>query len=684
MLADVLVVFDELAAEAAARLIGGFVALSWPGGVRKLDEVDWSPLRGRLVAILPHHGAARSKAPGQAGQFIERRRQPNLRAGAAIAQLLEGYQARLLAVIDTGPPEAHPDGWSLSGALEAGWTGDQAQEWFVARIPQSWPMRKDNIAIPPGAPPEGPPPAAPPEDDLPVIRWEEGRLPQIVTEAEAALLASGQRLFQRAGAGMVVRVVRRDAPTVRHYKRPPGALGIVMVDPPYLVDVLTRVARWERWDAKAEAPRRINAPDKAALTFLSRVGEWRLPLLRGTISAPTLRPDGTILQSPGYDAATQLWYDACGIRYPPIPESPTRAAAQAALERLIDVFSTIPFKTNVDHSVALAFALTALVRRSLPSAPLGAITAPVARTGKTLIADCIAILAMGTVAPAMTLPSSDEEAEKTALAVLMEGDPVVLIDNVERPLGGDWLCTMLTSEYKSQRLLGRSEMVKVPTTTLVLATGNHLVIQGDLRARALVCRIDANIEHPERREFERELREQFMAARPELVAAGLTLMRAFIATGQSAHDQVAQWGGFEQWSAMVRAPLVWLGCDDPCDSFKELEQNDPERMQLLQMIGAWCDSFPDRAGAGGASGPATAGDAIEVAGRGAIGGASESDRRMELICLEVGTGRKSGKFDARTLGNWLRSRVDRPVDGLKLVKAGDRDHSTLWKVAKVA
>jgi hypothetical protein len=75
---------------------------------------------------------------------------------------------------------------------------------------------------------------------------------------------------------------------------------------------------------------------------------------------------------------------------------------------------------------------------------------------------------------------------------------VVLIDNVERPLEGDTLCAVLTSEAYRQRVLGRTEMMSVPTTTLFLATGNHLVISGDLRTRALLCRIDPKVEHPSR------------------------------------------------------------------------------------------------------------------------------------------------------------------------------------------
>jgi hypothetical protein len=132
------------------------------------------------------------------------------------------------------------------------------------------------------------------------------------------------------------------------------------------------------------------------------------------------------------------------------------------------------------------------------------------------------------------------------LAVLAEGDQVVLIDNVERPLEGDTLCVVLTSEYYRQRVLGRTEMMSVPTTTLFLATGNHLVISGDLRTRALMCRIDPKTEHPEQRQFDVELREWMTRERPKLVAAGLTMMRAFIATGQRPREQCETWGRFEK------------------------------------------------------------------------------------------------------------------------------------------
>jgi hypothetical protein len=532
---------------------------------------------------------------------------------------------------------------------------------------------------------DGAPPGAddePPPEGLPVIRWTGGDLPEIVDQAEDALKQSGEEIYQRDR--MLVRVMRRAMPSVRNYKRPAGTLGIVPVELPYLVETFTRSARWEKWDARKKNPdnpdklgdwRAINAPEQAASTYMARAGHWKLPQLWAVISAPTLRPDGTILQTPGYDAALKTWYDPCGVEFPVIPEHPTHEDAEIAMGKITRAFATLPFESEVDASVAYSLALCSLVRRSLTSAPLGAITAPVMAAGKTLLADCISILATGSSAPAMTYAETDEEARKTALAVLMEGDAVVLIDNVERPLQGDWLCSILTQETFSQRMLGRTEMVKVLTTTLILATGNQMIIAGDLRTRALLCRIDPKHEHPEEREFKVDLRDWFLAHRTELVVAGLTVMRAYIASG--AHDIVKPWGRFEKWSEMVRAPLVWLGLPDPCTSLKAIERDDPERGTHLQLMSAWHTCFGDKA--------KTSHEACEVARKAAVMDSSLAgdEKALEAILREIAVDR-GGAFNARRLSAWLRKHAERRAGGLLIVKdIDDNNHVGTWKVTKV-
>jgi hypothetical protein len=572
---------------------------------------------------------------------------------------------------------------------------DLVMEWSSAKKPAEalhWLADKLGIALEKrgrgrsagraGEPPTGGDDGVGEEDDEPrTIKWIQGKLPEIVDEAEDALIRSRQRIYQRAG--FLVRVVRRDTPSVRHYKRQPGSLGLVTVDAPYLVEALTRAARWEKWNARAKPKEEggppgdwvpMNAPELAAATYISRRGHWKLPVLWSAISCPTLRPDGTVLQEPGYDKKMRCWYDPCGVDFPKIPDNPTREDAEAALKMLKAAFGSFPFETEADRSVALALVLTAVVRRSLPSAPLGGITAPVMASGKTLLADCIGILPTGVSVPAMKYAETDEEATKTMLAVLAEGDQVVLIDNVERPLEGDTLCVVLTQESFRQRVLGRTEMMSVPTTTLFIATGNHLVISGDLRTRALLCRLDPKVEHPEQRQFNTELRGWITERRPQLVAAALTIMRAFIVTKQQPRDFCMQFGRFEDWTDMVRAPLIWLGCEDPCATLAELEREDPERNELARVMSAWHTVFQEDA--------RTARDAIDLALKSrteppdiVAAGASALDLVLREICKA-----RDGALDSKRLGHWLRSHANRLVDGRKFVKGKVENHTQLWKV----
>lgn len=494
------------------------------------------------------------------------------------------------------------------------------------------------------------------------IRWIEGELPRVVDEAEAVLLQNGEQFYQRGA--MIVRVVRRKALSARNFNRADGALGLVMVDPPYLVETLTRSANWRRYDKRRDEWRPINCPDRVAVHYLARSGSWRLPRLWAAINAPTVRPDGSVLQEPGHDPSTGILYDPGEVEFGAVAEKPTRLAAELALAILRDAIKSFPFAEEVDRAVALSLILTALVRRSLPSAPLGAITAPIMGSGKTLLADVIAIIGSGVSAPVMVHPSNDDEARKLLLSILAEGECVVLIDNIERPLSGEWLCTVLTSETFQDRLLGRNVLAQVPTSTLFLATGNQLVLVGDLRTRALLCRIDPKCEHPEEREFAVDLRDTVMKHRPRLVQAALTIIRAFVVSGTAPSDCVKPWGRFEHWSALVRAPLVWLGVQDPCATVKLLEKDDPDRARHLAMLRAWRDCF-------GAE-PHTLREALD---RAVQAGASELREALELVGRD-----RRGELDLLRFGKWMQRIAGRIAGGLQFQRAGERRGSALWQV----
>src|SRR3954452_4126924 len=102
--------------------------------------------------------------------------------------------------------------------------------------------------------------------------------------------------------------------------------------------------------------------------------------------------------------------------------------------------------------------------------------------GKTLLATIAGYVATGR-APAMMSQADDPESErKRLLAVLLEGAPIVVVDNVERQLRSDAVCRILTEPPFSDRLLGLSKTATAPTNAMFVATGNNIVVAGDLTA----------------------------------------------------------------------------------------------------------------------------------------------------------------------------------------------------------
>jgi len=104
----------------------------------------------------------------------------------------------------------------------------------------------------------------------------------------------------------------------------------------------------------------------------------------------------------------------------------------------------------------------------------------------------------------------------------------------------------------------------VPATATFFVTGNNLIIGGDLPRRTLLSRLDAKTERPELREFEHDVEDAAFNERGKLVAAVLTMLRAWqvAEAADKASVKAKPLGLFKRWSHRVQAPLLWLGCAD--------------------------------------------------------------------------------------------------------------------------
>ncbi|WP_027133430.1 hypothetical protein [Geminicoccus roseus] len=494
------------------------------------------------------------------------------------------------------------------------------------------------------------------DDERPEERLAGGWLHKTVERCERIAGVDGD-VHQRGS--QLVRVARRLDPSSDGIRRSQGSLGIVPYDVPTMRLLLNNRILFKRFDKRSQEWHPADCPKEVAEALLAAVGAWpSIPPLLGIIEAPTLRPDGSVLDQPGYDRATGLYLDVGNTAFPEVPQQPSRDEAQAALAVLTGILAGFPFASEADRSVAVSMILTALVRRSLRAAPMSILTAPKMGSGKSLLATVASYIASGR-APAMMSQADDTESErKRVLAILMEGDALALIDNVERPLGSDTLCSVLTEPIFRDRLLGQTKTITVPTCTTWAATGNNITIAGDLTTRVLICRIDPQVERPEERTFQVDLHQEVPARRGELAVAALTIIRAYLAAG-SPKQELPTFGRFEAWQQWCRFPLVWLGMADPCLTRAAAEARDPVREKLSQLTGAWYDAFGS--------------DEMTLAA--AIKQAPDALRDA----MHVAAGDRDG-INLRKLGWFVARHEGRIEDGRRFEKGEGRRTGLLWRV----
>ena len=380
--------------------------------------------------------------------------------------------------------------------------------------------------------------------------------------------------------------------TVYGIHRPGGTAIIKPITVDHLLDRLGKTIDWLKFNERSKKWRPANPPKEIALTLLARSGLWSFPHLIGVITAPTLRPDGSVLDRPGYDPKTGLLYIE-QQPFPPIPEQPSFDAGRKALDFILaEVLAGFPFVETHHRSAALSAILSVVVRHTLRHVPLHAFTAPKAGSGKSLLADCVALIGIGCPASILALSADQGEMNKAITAVLLQGDAVVNLDNIDRgeSLSGREISKALSQEIYSGRILGASKVVNLPSCCLWLATGNQLQVSGDMTRRVIPCEIDPGCERPDEREFKRDLYEWIPAHRPALVAAALTALRAYIAAGKP-RQAIKPLGGFKDWSDSVRSALVWLGEADALIGRESIEDADPERAKLRALLVAWHRTF---------------------------------------------------------------------------------------------
>ncbi len=403
--------------------------------------------------------------------------------------------------------------------------------------------------------------------------------------------------------------------------------------------------------------------------------------LAGVTHAPIVRADGSVLSTPGYDAATRLAYlPERGLVVPPVPELPTSAQVAAAVDLLMFMISGFRFLSDSDRANYLGALLTPLLRALAPPPyKLLALGAPMPGSGKTLLAELLRIVHGAVLRGEM--PLGDELPKELTTILATTTAPVVVFDNVTGVLRSSKLSALLTSGVYESRILGVNEQINVPNDRLWVVTGNNLALGGDLPRRTLSVTIDPGVPDPHMRSGFTipDLRGWTRAHRGELLHALLVLVRSWHGVGRPVPAPVSD--NYETWRQTVGGILTHAGVpgdfDAPSTAPEAVGADDSEWAEFLAVIERVFG--PD---------PWTAAELLAKVDPsshyGSELGVAGFPIKLEDLPAELAEkmrGQTGPRALARPLGMWLRNRAGRWAGGRCVRPLGlDRQDTRAWRI----
>ena len=518
-----------------------------PSSSGNLEQVVLPPEITRVVLLADHDGEG---------------------VGLKVAERAAGrFHAEGRRVWIAHPPDAGDDFNDLllkEGADAVRQVVEAAAEWQPAPQPRAQQPRRPN----PSSARTGRSASAAPTSPLPQMRADDGDLARLTNRSWSLLFASNTPPWlYRCGGGPSW--IERD-----NDGRP--------VPRPMTEDRLRHVlAQLVNWRKRAPNGDLVPAyPPPVLLKNVLATPDPALPVLAGIVTAPVFGSDGTLITEPGYHPATRLLYEpAHGFALPPVPDDPTPQQIAAARSLLLDeLLGEFPFVGEAERAHALALLLLPFVRPMISGpTPLHMVEKPAPGTGATLMVDAISIVATGTSASVMVEGRDEDEWRKRLTAKLREIPSILLIDNLRRQLDASSVAAALTAPYWEDRVLGKSEMIRFPIRCVWIATGNNPQFSNEIARRMVRIRLDPHEDQPWLREGFRHpnLLAWVWQNRARLVAACLTLGRAWIAAGMPRHQKTI--GSFEGWAQVMGGILEVAGVPGFLGNLKEMyERADAE------------------------------------------------------------------------------------------------------------
>jgi hypothetical protein len=322
----------------------------------------------------------------------------------------------------------------------------------------------------------------------------------------------------------------------------------------------------------------------------------RLDLL---VSYPVFLGTHLTLTVPGWNADHRAYYDEPPELRGIAPESTDPERAYALLENLLVDF---PWKTDHpgpsegsssrDNMIGLL--LTPLIRHACDgNVPLHLVLSPIPRAGKTKLAEeILGGVILGKPTSACTFSGDEAEREKRITDMLIRGASIAHLDNIREFLDSSTLASLLTSTTFSGRGFYAKQIVELPNTLTLVASGNNVRATEEIVKRSVPIWLAPLTDEPEARKDFRHpnLREYVRENRRAILEALLGMVIRWRDGDRIGGAQPK--GGFESWSSIVGGILPIAGWT----RWRTNERGwaraaDPMGEDLRAFVEAWFEQF---------------------------------------------------------------------------------------------
>jgi hypothetical protein len=337
------------------------------------------------------------------------------------------------------------------------------------------------------------------------------------------------------------------------------------------------------------------SPGPDVLSSVLSARSWPgVPTLAGIIGAPVLRPDGTLLQTPGYDPTTGL-YLASKVDLPAVPEKPTDQQIDAAKAFLLNRFlRDFPWASDADRANYIALLATPILRHFTRSlTPFGMIDATMPASGKSILTGGPGMLYGQKV---MAWPYEDPELRKQITSVMADQVGVIVWDNLAEGtvIDSATLALLVTTNVWSDRVLGSSKSFSAVNDRLWLVTGNNLQLGGDMASRTVRVHLDPDMPRPELRDQSSfgipHLDQWITVPRNQMTVLWHLLVLILDWTSNGAHrNPNLTMRQFTPWAQALGGFLAWHGIKGFLANAGDVRAVDEDETRWGAFLATWHD-----------------------------------------------------------------------------------------------